>query len=428
VVRRIDSLKRGWLAPMVFVAIAAALTIPWAYWVLRAAHQRDISEKADRLAERVKIQVAAASWEWPLARNWNHPQQLLKPLEAELLGDETVQAVAFLDDSRNIGGFVRRNDAIPIPRTRAEAERMLEADSNSFRRIFPWEHRGKQRGLIYLDLSNAQLERHFWRIEGPLFWRVGIQTVVAFMVVSLVGIFAFRLWGTATRQRELAELEQRPLAALRFQLHSLRRRAEDPQRVVGTADTIDSELSRIQELVQEYLAHEKAQSFRVEPVDVTSAVRALQDLMGELLREHGTRLNIIERSPGVTVMCDPHALRQVLMNLVINAQQAMGRGGAIAISIDQSEGFGTIAVSDTGPGIPEEMKDRLFKPFATSKKEGSGIGLALVKRFVDNFGGSVGVASEPGHGATFTLRLPLAGSESAGLVLQYEGKERPAMG
>ena len=444
--RRMDSLKRGWLAPLVFVCIAALLTGPWAYWVLRAAHERDIAEKQDRLADRVKFQIASTSWDWPLARTFNHPQQLLKPLETELLGDDTVQAVVFLDDARNIGGYVRRNDAIPIPRSKAEAERMLHADSNSFRRMFPWEHKGQLRGIIYLDLSRSQLQRHFWKIEGPLLWRVILQSAVAFVVVSLVGIFAFRLWGSATRQRELAELEQRgllaergltaavlaheirnPLAALRFQLHSLRRRADDPQRVAATSDTIDSELSRIQALVQDYLAHERAQSLRVEPVDVTSAVRALQELMGELLRENGTRLSLVERAPGVTVMCDPHALRQVLMNLVINAQQAMGRGGVITITTDQSEGFGTIAVSDTGPGIPEEMKDRLFKPFATSKKEGSGIGLALVKRFVDNFGGSVAVASEPGRGATFTLRLPLAGGESAALVLQYEGKERPAL-
>ena len=86
----------------------------------------------------------------------------------------------------------------------------------------------------------------------------------------------------------------------------------------------------------------------------------------------------------------------------------MGKGGTITINIGQSEGFGTISVADTGPGIPPEMRERLFKPFATSKKEGSGIGLALVKRFVDNFGGSVTVESEPGHGATFHLKLPLA--------------------
>ena len=91
----------------------------------------------------------------------------------------------------------------------------------------------------------------------------------------------------------------------------------------------------------------------------------------------------------------------------------MGKGGSITIHIDREAMFGSIDVIDTGPGIPEEMLARLFKPFQTSKKEGHGIGLALVKRFVDNFGGSVTVESEPGHGATFHLKLPLAKANEA---------------
>ena len=80
----------------------------------------------------------------------------------------------------------------------------------------------------------------------------------------------------------------------------------------------------------------------------------------------------------------------------------------ISITIGRDANFGTIDVKDTGPGIPEEIKARLFKPFQTTKKEGTGIGLALVKRFVDNFEGSVHVDSEPGKGTTFHLKLPLA--------------------
>jgi signal transduction histidine kinase len=263
-------------------------------------------------------------------------------------------------------------------------------------------------------------------VEWPLIKKVGWQTFIAFLVVSGVGILAYRFWGSAERERQRAELEQQgqlaerglaaavlaheirnPLAALRFQLHSLRRNANQEERVTATADTIDNELVRIQQLLADYLAHEKAQAMRVTPVDLVEAAQNLQILMQEMLRESGTRMFINGGSEHPIVTCDPHALRQVLINLVINAQQAMGKGGTITINIGQSEGFGTISVADTGPGIPPEMRERLFKPFATSKKEGSGIGLALVKRFVDNFGGSVAVDSEPGQGATFHLKLPL---------------------
>ena len=86
----------------------------------------------------------------------------------------------------------------------------------------------------------------------------------------------------------------------------------------------------------------------------------------------------------------------------------MGSGGSITIRLGREDFMGVIDVTDTGPGIPPEMLSRLFKPFQTSKKEGHGIGLALVKRFVDNFGGSISVDSRTGIGTTFYLRLPLA--------------------
>src|SRR5206468_4286107 len=103
------------------------------------------------------------------------------------------------------------------------------------------------------------------------------------------------------------------------------------------------------------------------PVDLAEAVRTLQTLMDELLRTTGTELVVEELQRPVIVRCDPHALRQVLMNLVINAQQAMGNGGRIVIRIWREEEFGMVDVSDNGPGIPEEMRERLFKPFQTTK-------------------------------------------------------------
>jgi signal transduction histidine kinase len=364
----------------------------------------------------------------------------MEPLKAELLGDNTVQAVCFLDFAKNTGGFVRRNDSIPVPGSEAEVNKLLTSDPNSYRRSFYWGKKsdGSVRGVIYVDLSRPALRRHFWEADGSLIKKVGALTCIAFLIVSGVGILAYRLWGSAERQRLRAQLEQQgllaergltaavlaheirnPLQALRYQLYTLRKNASDPQRVGSTSDMIDSELSRIGQLVQDYLVHERAQTFRVEAVELGEAARNLHTLMAGLLKENGTRL-VVNCPEKVIATCDPHALRQVLMNLVINAQQAMGRGGLITITIGKSDGFASLAVKDTGPGIPDAMKEHLFKPFATSKKEGSGIGLALVKRFVDNFGGSVGVESEPGKGALFTLRLPLAGGVNEGVVIPYQ--------
>lgn len=419
---------RRWLIPIVLVGLAALLTVPWSFWVIAAAYERSAAEKSDSLAERIRIQLSSTPW-------WQSPQPVLNLMRGELLGDRTVQAVTFLyvrseDASKaDAYGYVTRHEHVPYPRCMDDIHRLLEADPNSYRKAYSWPVANNVRGVVYLDLSRPELRGHFRIAYWPLLQKVAALTALGIVLISSVGFFVYGLLGREALQRYRAELEQQgllaerglaaavlaheirnPLAALRFQIHSLRRNAADAARVTTSADTIDAELLRIQRLVQDYLAHEKAQTMRMEPVELLDAARNLQTLMAELLRESSTRMLIESAAANVVVACDPHALRQVLMNLVLNAQQAMGRGGTITIRIARGQAFGSIAVADTGPGIPPEMKDRLFKPFATSKKEGSGIGLALVRRFADNFGGSVTVESEPGHGATFTLRLPLIGA------------------
>ncbi len=142
---------------------------------------------------------------------------------------------------------------------------------------------------------------------------------------------------------------------------------------------------RIQALVTDYLEHEKAATLRTQPVDLYRACRDLQILLSELLRSTGTKFTIIAPQSPILAACDPHALRQVLLNIVLNAQQAMGRLGQITIAIGEEDTKATLSISDTGPGIPESVKENLFKPFQSTKTEGTGIGLALVKRFADNF-------------------------------------------
>jgi len=408
--------------PAILVIASALLTVPWATWVIRAAYEHEVSDRAKLLMERVESQMSAA---------WAGPQQALDSIDRELASDSTIEAVCVLDEGRAVS-YRARSKSVPIPQSFEEVSRMLNADPGSYRKRMIL-HRGPFTRMIYVSLSRSELNRHFWKEYWPLLQHVIAATLSGFVIFSSAGILLYRFWGRASRQKERAQLEQQgmlaervltaavlaheirnPLAALRFQLHSLRRNAADAARVGSTADTIDAELMRIQQLVHNYLAHERAQSPQIDKIDLNQAARGLHTLMDELLRESGTRLAMQEHAGRVVAACDPHGLRQVLMNLIINAQQAMGHGGTITVSVGREEAFGTIAVSDTGPGIPPEMLDRLFKPFATSKQDGSGIGLALVKRFVDNFGGTISVESEPGRGASFKLKLPLAEPAKAG--------------
>ncbi|MGH7214393.1 MAG: sensor histidine kinase [Tepidisphaeraceae bacterium] len=432
---------RSLLVPLVLIALAILMTVPWTYWVILAAYDRDIDQNAKMLARRVEIQVTLT----PKPRSL---QSVKEALQAELLGDQTVKAVVFCDvsDYPRYALFSMSQPGTLAPKfgpdeIKQHATRTLtrHADPDSFNITVPWLNReGRMLGFTYVELSRDALQSDFWTKEGPLLRRVLALTAIAIACLSGVGIIAYWTWRSAGRARQRAQLQQQgllaergltaavlaheirnPLAALRFQLHSLRKGASDPGRVNATAGTIDSELLRIQNLVTDYLEHEKAVTLRVTRVDLEEEARRLQTLMGEMLRAKGTRLAIVPPPRPVVVSCDPHALRQVLMNLVLNAQQAMthadgadpstpGKVNTITLTLAGTDSAGTIDVADTGPGIPDDMRERLFKPFQTSKSDGTGIGLALVKRFVDNFGGTVSVDSEPGRGTTFRLALPLA--------------------
>ncbi len=219
--------------------------------------QKQVAERSNRFGERVRFTKA---------------EILADSLWAEILGDSTVQTICILDECGNSRPLMRRHEQVPSPRSIDEAARMLFADSGSTRRIYPWEPMPGYHCAVYISLSNSELNKHFRRSFWPLLRNVIALTTTGFVIISAVCIFAYRLWGRATRQRRRALLQQQglqaehvltaavlaheirnPLAALRFQLHSLRRNAADVTRVAGTADTIDKELQRIQQLVQDYL-------------------------------------------------------------------------------------------------------------------------------------------------------------------------------
>jgi signal transduction histidine kinase len=108
------------------------------------------------------------------------------------------------------------------------------------------------------------------------------------------------------------------------------------------------------------------------------------------------------------VRIDDLKMKRALANLVKNGLEAMGDKGELSVVVDQIGDQIEIAVSDTGPGLPPEMEGRLFEQFAThGKKEGTGLGLALVKKIVDDHHGEIRVESRRGAGCTFRLRVPL---------------------
>jgi signal transduction histidine kinase len=117
-----------------------------------------------------------------------------------------------------------------------------------------------------------------------------------------------------------------------------------------------------------------------------------------------------ERAPEpVMVKGDAGLLRQALINVAVNAIEAMENGGELSVAVGRNANSCSIRIADTGPGIPPDQIDRIFQLYFTTRPQGSGIGLAMTSRAVQLHGGSIAVESEPGRGATFEISLPLAG-------------------
>jgi len=145
------------------------------------------------------------------------------------------------------------------------------------------------------------------------------------------------------------------------------------------------------------------------PVDLNHVVLGAIDLFKHQFEKEGIELACVLCPEMPVLAADAGQLTQVLVNLVVNAVQAMPKGGKLIVQTHVQDGHVVCSVEDTGVGMTEEVLDRLFVPFFTTKEvnQGTGLGLPVVHGIVTSHGGTIEVASMPGKGTTFTIRLPI---------------------
>jgi PAS domain S-box-containing protein len=169
---------------------------------------------------------------------------------------------------------------------------------------------------------------------------------------------------------------------------------------------------RASDLTQQLLAFSRRQVMRADEIDLRDVVNRMDIMLRRLLGEQ-IRLETILAAEPVIVRADPLQLEQVVLNLVLNAREAMPEGGTLTVAVLSNGEEAVLAVADDGTGMDEETQARIFEPFFTTKPlaDGSGLGLSTVHGIVGQSGGAIEVASRPGHGSTFTVTLPAAGAE-----------------
>ncbi|MBN3032984.1 MAG: hypothetical protein JW873_02705 [Candidatus Saganbacteria bacterium] len=261
------------------------------------------------------------------------------------------------------------------------------------------------------DRIQALVDRLFFK--GDFYYRQTISDLSAENVKLYRGLLqADKLSALGTLAAGMAHEIKNPLAAIKGLTQVLPENLEDKAFLAKYSEIVPRQLDRINRIVEDLLAFGR-------PVD---PVRQDADLLRELggvvkLLEHQCRKTGIELVTDFTasapVRGNPAKLAQAFMNIMLNAIQAMPQGGLLKLKTYNLSLITVVEISDTGAGIPAEKLPNIFDPFYTTREDGTGMGLAVTRRIIEECGGTIAVESAAGKGTTFKLCLPIRPQPSA---------------
>lgn len=209
----------------------------------------------------------------------------------------------------------------------------------------------------------------------------------------------------------LAHEIRNPLGIIKTATQLLHRRADLPETDKRHLEYVISEVSRINDLITEFLDFAKPSA----PLRTVQAARPVVEeilgFCGPELATHNIDAQIDDAAPGATIYADAKQLKQACLNLILNAIDAMPGGGRLTLGIHSVGGNTVISIGDTGEGIAPDMIERIFTPFVTTKASGTGLGLAKVFSIMESHDGSIECVSETDAGATFSLYIPAQGAD-----------------
>lgn len=198
------------------------------------------------------------------------------------------------------------------------------------------------------------------------------------------------------------------LNPLGLQLEIVRRKIAKSDLVAATAtlDTMRDVIRHGVDVVDRLREFSRQAPETSESVDVDRVIATAVELSRPRVSLFAGVELVVEPVPALSIRARASELATAIVNLIINATEAMPGGGTITISAGSAVGETWIKVADNGPGIPAEIADNVFEPFFTTKKEGTGLGLAMIYAFVQRFSGRVTLETSPGKGSSFTLFFP----------------------
>lgn len=261
---------------------------------------------------------------------------------------------------------------------------------------------------------------------GPFATGLILGWLSVLIIVAIAGAYSYRRFVVLERRAQhaerLAELGtltgglaheiKNPLSTVQLNLQLLQEdlTPDNPAytRVVNRLNTVQREASRLRDILDDFLKYAGKLEVDKKPTELNEVLEELVDFFMPQAQLQRIQLRLKPSTDGpIVAPVDVKLIKQAILNLMINATQAMPNGGELMLSVAKADDRAVIDVIDTGVGIPPESVDKIFNAYYSTKKGGTGLGLAMAQRIIREHNGTLSVKSDVGKGTDFTVRLPM---------------------
>jgi two-component system sensor histidine kinase HydH len=263
--------------------------------------------------------------------------------------------------------------------------------------------RGEGEACIPLEVSASALRDEDGRIQGQVLLLRDLSEVQA---LRREVVRSQRLAAVGMLAAGVAHEIRNPLSSVKGFATYFRDRYRDVPEDGRIAEILIGEVDRLNRVVGQLLEVARPVRLTLRRQPLAELVEKALTLVERQVREKGIRVETRLPAAGISARVDPDRLSQVLLNLFLNAIEAMTAGGTLTVGLEGDAATARIQVSDSGRGIPPEALPRIFDPYFTTRPEGTGLGLAIVHNIVEAHGGEITVTSHAGKGSRFTVILP----------------------
>lgn len=209
----------------------------------------------------------------------------------------------------------------------------------------------------------------------------------------------------------LAHEIKNPLSTLNIYLQLLQEELEsmtgaNSKRVYMKTQILQKEVQRLEQILNDFLRFARGQKLELKDHDMNEILDEVADFVTPEIKQK--KILILKSYDADLPQCrlDSNLIKQAILNIIINAEQAMENGGELMIRTSKDKKYIQIDITDTGPGIPKDIIDKIFQVYFSTKKTGTGLGLPTAKRIIEDHRGTISVQSEEGKGTNFSIRLP----------------------